>query len=97
MLLPNFAVLVSDRYFVRFFDSLAAAGIYSLSYKFGLVAHNFITVPFFQIWSVRRFELLKNENAEKFMGKVITYFLFVLMFIALSLSVLVQGRNLHHG
>jgi O-antigen/teichoic acid export membrane protein len=86
--LANFVVLVSDRYFVKVFGSLAHTGIYSLSCKFGVLPHNFVTMPFFQIWSVRRFELMKSSTAEETMGRVITYFLMVITYIGLGLSVL---------
>jgi O-antigen/teichoic acid export membrane protein len=86
--LANFAVLVSDRYFVKVFGSLTHTGIYSLSCKFGVLPHTFVTIPFFQIWSVRRFELMKSATAEETMGRVITYFLLVITYIGLGLSVL---------
>ena len=86
----NFIVLVSDRYMVKAFGSLADAGIYSLSYKFSTIPHNFLTVPFFQIWSVRRFELFKQDDSEVIMGKIITYFMFFLVFIGLGISVLAK-------
>ena len=88
--LANFVVLVSDRYIVKFFGSLADTGIYSLSYKFGILPHMFITVPFFQIWSVRRFELMKRKDAEELMGKIVTYFIFMITFIGLGISVLAK-------
>ena len=86
--LANFLVLISDRYFVKFFGSLADTGIYSLSYKFGILPHTFITTPFFNIWSVRRFELMKIEGSQEVMGRIITYFLLVLTFVGLGISVL---------
>ena len=88
--IANFLVLVSDRYIVKVFGSLADTGIYSLSYKFSVVPHTFITVPFFQIWSVRRFELMKDGRAEVLMGRVITYFLFLITYVGLAISVLAK-------
>ena len=88
--IANFIVLVSDRYFVKIFGSLADTGIYSLSYKFGILPHAFITVPFYGIWSIRRFELMKSENAEELMGKIITYFFFIITFVGLGISVLAK-------
>jgi O-antigen/teichoic acid export membrane protein len=88
--LANFIVLVSDRYLVKLFGSLSDTGIYSLSYRFGTLPHTLITVPFFQIWSVRRFELFKDESSEDVMGKIITYFLFIITFVGLGISVLIK-------
>jgi len=84
----NYIVLVSDRYFVKMFGSLADTGIYSLSYRFGLLPHSLVTIPFFNIWSVRRFELLKRVNAEELMGRIITYFFAILTFVGLGISIL---------
>lgn len=88
--IANFLVLISDRYIVKMFGSLSDAGIYSLSYKFGTLPHKFVTVPFFQIWSVRRFELFKNSDSEVVMGKIITYFMFILFYVGLGISVLIK-------
>ena len=88
--IANFLVLVSDRYIVKVFGSLSHAGIYSLSYKFGTLPHKFVTVPFFQIWSVRRFEIFKNKDSEIVMGKIITYFMYILFFVGLGISVLIK-------
>jgi O-antigen/teichoic acid export membrane protein len=86
--LANFVVLVSDRYFVKFFGSLVDTGIYSLSYKFSILPHTFITLPFFNIWSVRRLELMKVEGSQEIMGRIITYFMLVLTFTGLGISAL---------
>ena len=88
--LSNFAVLASDRYFVKFFGSLADAGIYSLSYKFSIITHSFVTIPFFNIWSVRRLELMKHKDSEKILGRIITYFFIVVTFISLGVSALAK-------
>ncbi len=88
--LANFVVLVSDRYILKAFGSLTDTGLYSLSYKFGTIPHVLITVPFFQIWSVRRFELFKEEGSEDILGRIITYFLFIITFVGLGISVLIK-------
>ncbi len=88
--LANFVVLVSDRYIVKIFGSLSDVGIYSLSYRFGIMPHTLITVPFNQVWGVRRFELMKRDDAEELFGRIITYFIFLLTFIGLGISVLAK-------
>lgn len=88
--LANFVVLVSDRYIVKIFGSLSDVGIYSLSYRFGLIPHRLITEPFNQIWGVRRFELMKRDDAEELFGKIIIYFVFLVTFLGLGISVLAK-------
>ncbi|MFX0196601.1 MAG: lipopolysaccharide biosynthesis protein [Candidatus Hodarchaeota archaeon] len=88
--LANFAVLVSDRYILKYFSGLADTGIYSLSCRFGVLPHQFLTVPFFQIWGIRRFELLKRSEAEELLGRIITYFFLFLTFVGLGISILAK-------
>jgi O-antigen/teichoic acid export membrane protein len=86
--LAEYAVLVSDRFLLRFLRNLADSGIYSLSYKFSVIPHYFITSSFFQIWSARRFELMKTDNGEVVMGRMITYFMILLTTVSLGICVL---------
>lgn len=87
--IANFCVLVSDRFFVKYFVSLSATGLYSLGYKFGVLPDSFVTVPFFQTWSARRMELMRDPGAEEKMGKIVTHFLVVLTFVGMTTSALI--------
>ncbi len=87
--LANLCVLVSDRFFVKHFVSLSATGIYALSCKFGILPNSFVAIPFFQVWSARRFELMREEDANERMGRTVTYFLLILTFLGTAISILV--------
>lgn len=80
----------SDRYFIRAFGTLDATGIYSLGYKFGTIVHSFVTSPFLQIWFPRRMASYKDKDSEQMFSQIFTYFLFVLTFVSLGVSVLIK-------
>jgi O-antigen/teichoic acid export membrane protein len=85
-----FVVHLSDRFFLKHFCSISDAGLYSLGYRLGTIPHNFITVPFNQTWQPRRFELYKLEDSEKVFGRIFTYFLSLIIFTGVAVSVLAQ-------
>jgi len=84
--LGNIATHSSDRYFLRFYLSLADTGIYSLGYRMGSSIHNLFTVAFSRIWNVRKFALYKSDNALEIYAKMCTYFMGFLIFVALGMS-----------
>lgn len=86
--LGNLIVVTSDRYFLRFFGSIADTGLYSLAYRFSAIPGQFVSYPFMQIWSVRRMEIYRQENAEQIMGAVFTYFCLLMVTVALAVAVL---------
>ncbi|MDW7646079.1 MAG: oligosaccharide flippase family protein [Desulfuromonadales bacterium] len=86
--LANFVVHLSSRFFLKGYCSIADAGLYSLGSRFGNIPSNFISVPFNQAWQPRRFEMYKAEHSEKIFGKVFTYFLLIMAFGGLMVSVL---------
>lgn len=88
--LGAFIVHLSDRFFIKGYCSIADAGIYSLGYRFGALPSNFISGPFNQTWQPRRFELYKQEGSEKVFGKIFTYFLYLMFFAGLIVSVLTK-------
>jgi O-antigen/teichoic acid export membrane protein len=88
--LGAFVVHLSDRFFIKGYCSIADAGLYSLGYRFGTIPSNFISSPFNQIWEPRRLELYKQEGSEKVFGRVFTYFLFLMLFTGLAVSVLTR-------
>lgn len=83
-----FIVHLSDRFFIKGYCSIADAGLYSLGYRFGALPNRFISDPFNQTWQPRRFELYKQENSERVFGKIFTYFLLLIFFAGLGISVL---------
>ncbi|MGC9337895.1 MAG: oligosaccharide flippase family protein [Candidatus Cloacimonadia bacterium] len=85
-----FVVHLSDRFFIKGYCSIADAGLYSLGYRFGAIPANFIADPFNQIWQPRRFELYKQTGSEEMFGRIFTYFLCVILFAGLGVSVLTK-------
>lgn len=88
--LGAFVVHLSDRYFLKAYSSISDAGLYSLGYRFGVLPANFISEPFNQTWQPRRFELYKQDESEKIFGRIFTYFLCLIVFAGLGVSVLTK-------
>ncbi len=83
----GFSVLVvSDRYFLKYYCSLKELGLYSLGYKIGMGISLFVNA-FQTAWPTVLFSVAKEENAQEIYAKVLTYFLFIFTFLALGLSV----------
>ena len=88
--LGMFVLNFVDRFFLQRFASLSEVGIYSLGYKFGMLINPLVIDPFFSIWRPKMFELEKRENAKDIYSVMLTYFLFVEIFLALGISVLIK-------
>jgi len=85
-----FIVHLSDRFFIKEYVSIADAGIYSLGYRFGTLPGTFISDPFNQIFQPRRLEVCKQEDSEYVFGRIFTYFLLLILFAGLLVSVLTK-------
>jgi O-antigen/teichoic acid export membrane protein len=88
--LGAFVVHISDRFFIKAYCSIADAGLYSLGYRFGALTGRFVSDPFNQTWQPRRFELYKEEGSEELFGRIFTYFLALMFFGGLAISVLTK-------
>jgi O-antigen/teichoic acid export membrane protein len=85
-----FVVHLSDRFFIKELWSISDAGLYSLGYRFGTLPGNFASVPFNRTFQPRRLELYNEENSEEIFGRIFTYYLLLLAFCGLCVSVLVR-------
>lgn len=83
-----FMVQASDRWFVKEYVNIATTGLYSLGYKFGTLVHQFVTSPFIQIWTPRRFEYFDKEGSDRIFARIFTYFCAVALFVGLMISLL---------
>jgi len=81
-----YLIIAADRYFVKEYVSLAAAGLYTLGYKFGVLVGLLVTGPFYTIWYPRRFEYFNKEDSEKMYARIFTYFMSVVIFGVLAVS-----------
>ena len=88
--LANMLVKQSDKYFVLAFISVADMGIYSIALKIGNAVHTIITIPFNLAYIPRRFEIVKKKEAKSIYSEVFTYYIFVMGFIGISLSLLIE-------
>jgi O-antigen/teichoic acid export membrane protein len=88
--LGMFVLNFVDRFFLQRFASLSEVGIYSLGYKFGMIINPLVTDPFFSIWRPKMFELAKKEKAKDIYSIMLTYFLFLEIFLALGISILIK-------
>ena len=74
-----------DRYFLQRLVSLSEVGVYSLSYKIGMLTY-FVYGPFALYWSVERFRIADMEHSKRFYVKVFTYLVLVMGVTFLSLT-----------
>ncbi|MFC1698979.1 lipopolysaccharide biosynthesis protein [Candidatus Omnitrophota bacterium] len=86
--LPVFCLWIidfSDRYLIRYFLSLSDVGVYSLGYKFGLLAHMAV-VSFLMCWGPLIFASAKEQHHRRTLARLSTYVAAAFMFICLIIS-----------
>ncbi|MCX6827528.1 MAG: oligosaccharide flippase family protein [candidate division Zixibacteria bacterium] len=83
-----YIVVASDRYFIKQYGNISMTGLYGLGYKFGILINQFVTSPFIQIWSPRRFEYFGKEGYELIYARIFTYFCTLSLFCGLMISLL---------
>lgn len=76
--------MMIDRFFLERFATKGEVGVYSMSNSLVSVVPLLVTVPFSQVWTVMRFSVMKEEGAEEYYARVLTYITFVGMFLALG-------------
>ncbi len=86
--LGSFIVHLSDRFFIKEYCSIAETGVYSLGYRLGALPGSFISDPFNEIFQPRRLELYKQQNAKYIFGQIFTYFMLIMLFVGLMVSIL---------
>lgn len=87
-LLITFVVNFSDRYFLKAYTDLQTVGVYALGYKIGMIVFFLIGFPFQQAWGAYAFQIVHKENASRLYSRIFTYYVAVLLFVALSVAVL---------
>jgi O-antigen/teichoic acid export membrane protein len=87
--LANTAIKQADKYFVLYYISIGDMGIYSLGLRLGNAIHSLLTVPFNMTYIPRRFEIMHREDAREIYRRVFTYYVFLIGFIGLGLSMLI--------
>lgn len=88
--LVSFASRQAERYLVKFQIDLASVGILEMGYKFPILIAQFVTTPFMQSWNTRRFEIADTPGADRRIGEMFTYYLFLVTFVGLVMAVTIQ-------
>jgi len=88
--LMSFASRQAERYLVKFQIDLASVGILEMGYKFPVLIAQLITRPFMQSWNTRRFEIADEPTANRRIGEMYTYYLFLVTFMGLVMAVIIK-------
>jgi len=86
--MAGFVLMMSDKFFIKYFLGIREVGLYSLSCKFGMIIMVFLLMPFKLIWPPMIFSVEKEAYAKEFYAKILTYFVFFGIFISLAVSLL---------
>lgn len=84
--LARIVMTSADRYFLQHFSTTTDVGLYSVAYRIG-IAVNLIVGAVQLAWPAQMYKIAKRLDAERQLAKILTYYLFVLGFIGLGLSV----------
>jgi O-antigen/teichoic acid export membrane protein len=85
--LAVFAVNAADRVVLSAVGSLTDVGVYSLANRFGMALFMFVVTPFSSFWAAERFAVAKQPGGKEVIARIFTYFLLLLCFAALAVSV----------
>ena len=88
--LASFVLVFSDRFFLNYYTNTAVVGIYSLAYKFAFLLSVLAYTPFETVWTVQRFEIAKQSDAQEVYARVFLYMNVVLGAIALVLCLFIR-------
>ncbi|MCK4351962.1 oligosaccharide flippase family protein [candidate division WOR-3 bacterium] len=91
VLLTFMVVDISDRFFLKHFSTLEELGRYALAYKFGILMSILLVQPFNMAWKPFAMSIENKENAKDIYSRVLTYFLFIALFLWLGLSLFSQN------
>ncbi|UCD38033.1 MAG: oligosaccharide flippase family protein [Fidelibacterota bacterium] len=85
--LAELVMVSANRYFLQHYSTTEEVGLYSLGYTIGMVMS--LVVGSIQLaWPAQMFTIAKQPDAKRQFGRILTYYVMVLGFIGLSVSVL---------
>ncbi len=84
--LVSFASRQIERVLVRFQSSLDSVGILEMAYRFPPLIGLFVVDPFMASWGTKRTQIAAQPGAPAEMGRVLTQYAFLLLFVALLLG-----------
>ncbi|MEE9163053.1 MAG: oligosaccharide flippase family protein [Candidatus Neomarinimicrobiota bacterium] len=87
--LADLVMVSSDRYFLQHYASTTEVGLYSLGYTIGMVMN--LAVWSVQLaWPAQMFSIAKQKEAPQQFARILTYYVVVLGFLGLGLSLLAR-------
>ena len=89
--LASWVIDLSDRYVLRLYDELEQVAIYGVGYKIGTILQVAIVWPFQLAWPAVSFSISKRDGHQETYARVLVYFLAVITFGALGLSLLARS------
>ena len=72
--------MMIDRFFLDRYTTDREVGVYAMASTLVSVVSVLATVPFSQVWTVMRFSVMKEEGAEEYYARVLTYIIFISTF-----------------
>lgn len=79
----------ADRYFLNHYWTTTEVGLYSLGYSVGLIVN--IAVQAVQLaWPAHMFGIVRGPNAEAVLARTLTYYVVIMGFVGLGVSVLAE-------
>ena len=88
--LVSFASRQAERVLLRFMSGIESVGIYEMGCKFPSFLTLLIVEPFMRSWTTKRTELAENEDASVTIGKMFTWFLFLLLSAGLVMTATIE-------
>ncbi len=78
--LVSFIARQAERVLLRVLVSLESVGILEMAYRFPVLLVQLVVTPFMQSWNTTRFEICEQGDAPQQIGKMFTYFMFLVVF-----------------
>jgi O-antigen/teichoic acid export membrane protein len=88
--LMSFISRQAERVLVKFQLNMDAVGILEMGYKFPIILAQLITTPFMDSWNTRRYEMADEPGAPIQIGRMYTYYLFLMVYAGLTMAVVIE-------
>jgi O-antigen/teichoic acid export membrane protein len=77
----------SDKYFINYFFSPVETGIYAIASKIGNAVHLLITGPFLQSYNPKKFQIMKQADAQEIYAHILNYYLLIIVTAGFMVSI----------
>ncbi len=88
--LVRFASRQFEKVFIRFWIDVNSVGLLEMAYRFPVLISMLIVSPFMSSWDTRRFEIADQPDAPVVIGRMYTWYLYLLMLGGLILAVNIE-------